>query len=678
MRNFILIGFIILGLTSFSQTNRKVYLLDLTQKNSETNLSRYYSVEAMLDFIKVPYDKGTSINDIINYPIVITASRFVDNVLTPTEISTIQNYVQNGGILISSSLRESDLFAMFGISNSSSTDSLFFIDLDTLQQPNLFQYINDSLETRISLGRPSVINNFFTREYTALPSSQILGSYENNSPAVIKNSLGSGTTYLFGPDFRDIIYRNHTNQDLNAHRTYSNGFEPSSDVIMFLIRNIIREHIPHSVYPHTIPNTYKSVVLLTHDIDSRTAIDSMHSFSTYEQQNGIKGQYNITCRYHNDNWMSNFYVGANAKITQLLNDGHVIASHSVGHYPDFADFPFGQFGNTTANYSPFYNGSFTANGTILGELETSKNLLENDYPVTVKSFRAGHLAFPDSLIIGLDTLGYKFNSTYSANDILTGFPYYGYRKQKFTTTKSPVLEIPMTISDVFASNPINANNYLTKVQTWLDASIKYEANHSPINLLIHPNRQYKLIAQQDYLNGLPNTTVPYGFEDFGEFWKSRTSLNYNTSLNNSNDTLTVLFTSNVITEQSFLLDFNGLDTVLFFDSSNQPMQFNWMQWNSRQRLYYQGNPVGIDELYGDNKNIVNVYPNPTKNILNFNSKNNFSSILIYSITGKEIKSINLINNNRYILNVSDLTNGFYFYKIKIGKNIESGKFVIQR
>ncbi|MGB0887927.1 MAG: hypothetical protein ACPGSL_07380 [Vicingaceae bacterium] len=486
MKHFVFLLTFFICLSSFSQTQRKVYLLDMTQTNSETNLSRYYAAENILDFIKVPYDKGSSINAITNYPVVITGSRFKDNTLTPAEISTIQNYVQNGGVLISSSLRENDLFNLFGISSSTSANDMFFIDFDNTTYPNLFQYINDTLETRISLGKPSLVTNFYTKKYVATPSSIVLGRYEDNSPAFIKNNVGSGTTYLLGPDFRDITYRNFVNLDISAHRSYSNGFEPSTDVLMFLIRNIIREYIPHTIYPHTIPNTLKSVVLITHDIDSRTAIDTMQYFSTYEQQNGIKAQYNITCRYLSDNWMTNFYIGANVEYTQLLNDGHVLASHSVGHYPDFADFPFGTQGNNTANYSPYYTSPSTSNGSVLGELETSKELLENDYPVTIKSFRAGHLAFPDSLIIGLDTLGYLYNSTYSANNILTGFPYFAFRRQKFTTERSPILEVPMTISDVFNSDPITPFNYSQKVQQWLDVSSRYEDNNAPVTILIHP------------------------------------------------------------------------------------------------------------------------------------------------------------------------------------------------
>jgi hypothetical protein len=671
--NRLLILLLLFPFVLFSQTERKVLLLDLTETNNESNLSRYYAVEDILDFCKVPYDTSSDLNLLQNYPVVITASRFTDGDLSLNQIQDVQTYVQNGGVIISSSLREAGLFPVFGISSSTSNDSLFYMNFDTLSMPSLFQYVDDSLEVQVSLGRPSSYPNFFTREYVAQTGSELLAAYENGSPALIKHSFGNGYTYLFGPDFRDVVYRNRINADVNAHRTYSNGFEPTTDVFMFIIRNIIRAHIPHTIYPHTVPGNASSVLFLTHDVDSRTAIDTMHFFSTYENQLGVEGHYNVTCRYLSDNWMTNFYIGATAEISQLLNDGHKLASHSVGHYPDYADFEFGSLGNTTGNYAPFYGSGSTTGGTVLGELEVSRDLLEGDFLVDVKSFRAGHLAFPDSLIIGLDTLGYAFNSTYSANDILTSYPYYGYRRQKFTTWRSPVLEIPMTISDVFSSGGFTSTNYGQRVDTWLEASYKYRDNHAPINLLIHPNRQFKLTAQQDYINGLPNDVVVFSFEDYGDFWKERTALDYNTALNN--DTLLVNFNTNPSLGMSFLLDYDGLDTVLFFDNLGSPISFQWKQWNNRQRLYYQDELVSINEAI-QNENKLTLYPNPAESVLHVQGPSEFSTmrLRIYDLSGRLVFSQAIFGSVANV-SVGDFEDGVYILSIQNGTKVYTKKWI---
>lgn len=664
---------LLLTFTTLSQTDRKVLLLDMTKTNNETNLSRFYAVEDLLDFIKVPYDTSSDLGVLQNYPVVVTASRFTSGSLNAGQISMIENYVQNGGVLISSSLRETGLFPAFGITSSNSNDSLFFVNFDTLSEPSLFQYINDSLEVQVSLGRPSSYPNFFTREYSAQTGAQILGTYENGSPALLKNGFGNGFTYLLGPDFRDVIYRNRINADVNAHRTYSNGFEPTTDVFMFLIRNIIREHIPHTIYPHTVPGNAHAVLFLTHDVDSRTAIDTMHFFSSYEKQLGVETHYNITCRYLSDTWMTNFYIGATSEINQLKTDGHKLASHSVGHFPDFADFVFGNLGNTTANYSPYYGSGFTSGGSVLGELEVSRDLLEGDFNVDIKSFRAGHLAFPDSLVIGLDTLGYMFNSTYSANDILTSFPYYAFRQQKFTTYRSPVLEIPMTISDVFSNGGFTVGNYPQRVTTWLNASLKYRENHAPINLLIHPNRQFKLTAQQDFLNALPNDVVPFSFEGYGAFWKERNDLSYTTQW--LNDTLYVHFSSVPNPEISFLLDFDGLDTILFFDGNGQALSYDWQQWNGRQRLYFQSELVGENEIKQDENKLV-LYPNPAQDYLNIMGPNDFQTmrIKIHDISGRLVFNRVVLSHN-YRLALDEFNAGVYLLSIQNGDTVYTKKWI---
>lgn len=209
-----------------------------------------------------------------------------------------------------------------------------------------------------------------------------------------------------------------------------------------VLRNIIREHIPHTIYKHTAPYNAHSAVMLTHYVDSRTGMDSMHFFSEYQQQNNVKAHYNITARYRNDIWMTDFYLGNQQRVNQLKLEGHTIASHSVGHFPDFADkntFPLGQLGNDTSNYKPYYNGTETLNGSVLGELEVSRDLLENDINVNVRSFRARHLAYNDSLVRALELLDYDFNSTFSSNDVLSNFPYYVMKDRSFSSEESRIL-----------------------------------------------------------------------------------------------------------------------------------------------------------------------------------------------------------------------------------------------
>lgn len=648
-----------------AQLIRKPVLLNMTGINHETGPSRFHACINLMQQSGLPYDTTSFIDTAINYPVIITASRILDTTLSPVQRIQLQNYVSSGGVLISSSLRDTNLNALFGINQIQSDDSLLMITWDTISYPQFFDLVDDSLEVTVSIGDSS-FTNFVTRAYS-LTTAQSLANYEDGRCAVAMNAFGTGKTYLFGPDFRDIILRPQLNMDLEAQRVYSNGFEVSTDVFVFVIRNIIRQHISNSVYKYTVPGNSTSALLITHDVDSYSSIDTMHYFSIWEESLGIDAQYNITTRYMSDTWMSDYYLGNEPRIDSLLMHGHTLASHSVGHFPDFDEepiFQYGTLGSTMISYTPSYTSGMTSAGTVLGELEVSKDLLESTYGVPIRSFRAGHLCYPDSLIMGLGTTGYEFNSTNSANDILTGFPFFPYNRRSFSGIYNGVLEIPMTISDVFKDNPIADTNSSLKVHIWLTQIEKYNKNNAPVTLLIHPNRMFKLTAMQNLLDSIPTTMCIYPFQRYGQFWRQRDSLIYHSEL--SNDTLYVHMDNSFKNDdQSFVIDHTGLDSVLFFDSDGSPINFVSMPFAQGQRLYYRQSYLLTTNLVdGDNK-LIQLFPNPTTGKLNVKSSSEFNNtkIVVSDLSGKIIFQTMISSGNYFQFNLDELS-------------LESGIFLI--
>jgi hypothetical protein len=75
-------------------------------------------------------------------------------------------------------------------------------------------------------------------------------------------------------------------------------------------------------------------------------------------------------------------------------------------------------------------------------------------------------------------------------------------------------------------------------------------------------------------------------------------------------------------------------------------------------------------------NIINLFPNPTSDVLNIENKTNevVSSVSVYSVSGaliKEVKSVNSIET----ISVSDLQTGIYFVKLQISDEIKNYKFI---
>lgn len=679
MKNIFVVLIVLVSTISVAQTDRQVVILDMTQRNQETNWSRYYGVEQMMNVVGVSFDTTSNLSMAMDYPVIVTGSRIAQDAFTSVERTSIESWVNAGGVWVTSNLRDTLFMPMCGIDSIASKNDVFTIMWDTINYPEYFTMLDDSMEVTISIGRQSSGTTFYTRSYSVI-SGESLGEYEDGSAALVRNDYGQGHVYTFGPDFRDLIYRTRINQDVNAHRSYSNGFEPSSDVIAMLMRDLIGQHVPNSIYKYTAPGNFSSVLCLTHDVDSRTAMDTMSAFVDAEVSRDIVAQYNITVRYLSDGWMTNFYVGSYQNIAYARDQGHTLASHSVGHFPDFEDetvFPYGISGNNAATYQPVHFSGMTIGGTILGETEVSKGLLESDFNVPIRSWRSGHLAYPDSLGLALEEMGYEFSSTYSSNDILTNFPFYTIGNGSFSGSPSAVLEIPMTISDVFSSDPITASNYMDKVGIWSDVNQRYDRNNAAITLLIHPNRLWKLDAQEAFLDSLLPTQGTMAFEEYGQFWRKRDSLTFYTELVNGGDVLEVHFTEELGSHQSFVVDTTGIQEVVFYDLNDNTIGFNNQYYAQGKQLYYQQDLVntGILEEAGE---VMRVFPNPTSGRLIVEVMKG-AKIDVFSISGSRVNvALTFVGGQAYVDFPEQLSDGMYVLSIASDKGCHRQKVILQR
>lgn len=59
---------------------------------------------------------------------------------------------------------------------------------------------------------------------------------------------------------------------------------------------------------------------------------------------------------------------------------------------------------------------------------------------------------------------------------------------------------------------------------------------------------------------------------------------------------------------------------------------------------------------------INLYPNPTNNVLNVNLSNDVDNLIIIDVTGKEMTSYSNLNKGLHQINVSEYSNGLYFIK----------------
>lgn len=513
-------------------------------------------------------------------------------------LEVFNSFIERGGILLADYYSPIVAEPLFGVHISQKENGKGLLKTDTHQKIVVNEHklgdaavwLDDDLEKEIYLCKPGKVSfNVYDLE---LKNAKSIANYEDGAVAISCLEKGLGKAYFFGASFKRLVTFPRNNRDISAQRSYSNGFEPGADIVPLLFRGIVESHFPVTVWKHTLPNNYKSVLSITHDVDCSTGYDSTHFFIDYELEHNLAAHYFMTTRYVHDKVSCPYYTQAKSTtgcevLNNLLYHNFTVGSHSVGHFEDFGDrekFPLGDMGVSKSTYSPYNDGENTEGGTVLGELLVSKQILESDGEPDVVSFRSGHLAFNKYQPEGLEMCGYTVESSFSANDVMTGFPYILYKQQSSTKPLVDVLEIPLHISDVIKG--ISRDNYLETVDRWFDVVQRYDNNYSPVTLLVHPTRCFKIDAIDDLIKRTNGKTQVVGFEDINEFWRERRSFSYNTSIDDGKLIIIVPDDALPISSTISLHITNGkkLDEVSVLSASGLYIPFELEDWDDNDYL----------------------------------------------------------------------------------------------
>ena len=610
-----------------SVKKHRLAILDICDRNGETNKENLVSAQHMADVAGIPYSTTTSFDDAMEMDFILLTSALKEETLSSEEMNKLKLWVSDGGVLLAPFIKNTELFNLFGIQTTKLDKYRYTLNWLENEDFKELKWIDDPMEMTLPLAGPDYYKSIYTRGYT-VSTAQPMAYFEDDKVAVCKNSYGSGKTYAFGVEWKDVVLRNQLNKDYKAQRSYSNGFEPTTDVFMLMLRAIFTANQEVAVYKHTSPGESTSTLLITHDVDSRKIIATMNTFSNWEFINGISTHYFVATHYFKDTYMSAYFEEPNfEKIQELLERNHTIGSHSVGHFPDFfktSVFPTGEAGNTQFSYQPFYNGSYTVGGTVYGELEVSRDLLTNEIGADVRSFRSGALAFNPRLINVMEDLDYAFNSSMSANNVLTNFPYLQRTNKAFSGSPASVLEIPLTLTDGSSTTKLVETNIDEVVDIWTDVIERNDRNNAPSTLLISTNRDWKLEALQNLLLSIPASVITYNFEDFGDYWMDRKALDFDYSFNDG--VLTIELKSELVpAEDLSLVIENGsqISQVVISNSLGENVDFNLQNWKEKDVLITFGDQemrqqksAKIDVQALVEKSRFSLFPNPASAYVN--------------------------------------------------------------
>ena len=109
----------------------------------------------------------------------------------------------------------------------------------------------------------------------------------------------------------------------------------------------------------------------------------------------------------------------------------------------------------------------------------------------------------------------------------------------------------------------------------------------------------------------------------------------------------------------------SLDNSTWEDVTSYSIDGTWMI-----RAYIEGGE-GISELISS----VNVYPNPAKDQLFVEAETEVQEVNVYDIYGRQHDSMTTSNQGNATVNVSELSNGVYFVKIRTNNEIITKQFI---
>ncbi len=487
------------------------------------------AVRDCLELIGIPYAATTSVEQAVQRPLVVIAGVLTNSLFTPAEREALYAYVERGGVVLATQVEGNTFFPLFGITKVATQRTNFRLTFQASSDPAL-RYINRPEERTVSLGDSALyLQTIWSTEYTVGPGTDVLAQYENGTAALTVNTYGRGLAYGLGLGFKETTLIPRLARSFEAARHWINWFEPSGDVFRLLVRGLYETTVHPFLLVHTVPDGKATALCLSHDVDARESFRNSLAFARMEAALGVRSTFFVTTKYFADSTDIGYYAPERVSwIRRLQGMGFEVGSHSVSHSLTFDSFPAGKPIDDPREYDP-------AHPTIFGEVQVSKQLLDRDLHQRTVGFRSGYLRYPSPLLRVLEASGYLFDSSVSAQWVLTNFPFFGFRERSLGSEHSRIVEVPVTLDD--SRGELEIRTFLTAgtqdeaLNTWMEV-IRANAENNAIScLLIHPtDTTYKLATERRLIervrSGVEGRTDTWigTVGAVARFWRGRASL----------------------------------------------------------------------------------------------------------------------------------------------------------
>lgn len=471
----------------------------------------------------LPFFVTRSVSQAVTHRILIIYPLVSYQSLSIADARRLSDFVLNGGVIFAQDVFWGGLRQLFGFTGYQPARSRHWVMFESGSDP-ILHYITQPEERRVPLGSPAIPQVIWSNGYEVSPGVEIIARFEDGNVAMSCNQMGKGRAYLLGVSLDDTVSRNQANRDFEAERSYVNVFEPSSDVWMLILRALYENAQPQWVRLATIPNGKRSALLLSHDLDWAESVGIALRFAAMEQLHHDLSTFFVQTKYFGNAFGPAILSAQNlSHLQQLHSEGFDIESHSVMHALSFNHFPLGSGSEHYPQYHPtlgWFDQSTYHRATVFGELLVSKSILDGELPGhDTVFFRAGHLRVPFSLPEALRRAHYCCDSSFTAADVLTNFPYdlpLGLDEKQ----DSGIYEFPVTIED---EQPPPLGQRLDRALRLINLNA---ANGAITVVLIHPTDLAKMRAEQQLLELLPADIAVSDMLSYARFWSGRELLDW--------------------------------------------------------------------------------------------------------------------------------------------------------
>ena len=470
----------------------------------------------------IPFFITCDLSEALRHRLVILYPSVDSRTFTQPQADQLATFVRRGGFIFAQNVFWGGLQNLFGFRSFAPSRNRHRLVFSGTKDP-VTKYLNRPEERETQLGSERFPEIIWSNGYVPAPGAEVLAHFDDGSAALLTNSVGEGKVYLLGLSLLDVVLRNQNNHDYEAQRHYVNAFEPGADVWLLVLRAWYEAYGKDWVRLATIPGGQRSALLLSHDVDWENSFAPGLDFARIEKANQASSTFFIQTKYVDDANSKAFFFAPNVELLrQLKAGGSTVGSHSIIHSRGFNKFELGSGHETYSSYQPRGLGFDTASGaTVFGEVRVSKELLDGGIPgQDTTFFRAGHLRVPVSLPEALERSGYQFDSSFTADDVLSNFPFALPRGFGFEED-SEIYEFPVTIEDE------ESPGFAKRVPQALGVILANAENGAVSVVLIHSNESIlKGAAEQELLRQLPPDIVKTDMLTFATFWRARDRLQW--------------------------------------------------------------------------------------------------------------------------------------------------------